>query len=104
MHFLVQKAFTSAINKTYCIKNKQSSPAHIFILFLPIYILLCFICIFLHCPLSGPVMIYISLLIISCIIKYVTNKRTLITTVYEMCYINKLALPYLDALASVHSL
>ncbi len=32
---------------------------------------------FLHCPLSGPVLIYISLLIISCIIEYVTNKRTL---------------------------
>ncbi len=27
--------------------------------------------------LSGPVLIYISLLIISCIIEYVTNKRTL---------------------------
>ncbi len=32
---------------------------------------------FLHCPVSGPVLIYISLLIISCIIEYVTNKRTL---------------------------
>ncbi len=31
----------------------------------------------LHCPLSVPVLIYISLLIISCIIEYVTNKRTL---------------------------
>ncbi len=37
--------------------------------------MLCFI--FLHCPLSEPVLIYISLLIISCIIEYVTNKRTL---------------------------
>ncbi len=37
--------------------------------------MLCFI--FLHCPLSGPVLIYISLLIISCIIEYVTNKRPL---------------------------
>ncbi len=37
--------------------------------------MLCFI--FLHCPLSGPILIYISLLIISCIIEYVTNKRTL---------------------------
>ncbi len=33
--------------------------------------------IFLHCPLSGPVLIDFSLLIISCIIEYVTNKRTL---------------------------
>ncbi len=49
----------------------------IFILFLPIfiYILLCFI--FLHCPLSGPVLICIWLLMISCIIEYVMNKRTL---------------------------
>ncbi len=55
----------------------------IFILFLTIfiYILLCYVSflflIFLHCPFSGPVLIYISLLIISCIIEYVTNKRTL---------------------------
>ncbi len=31
----------------------------------------------LHCPLSGPDLIYISLRIIFCIIEYVTNKRTL---------------------------
>ncbi len=30
---------------------------------------------FLHCPLSGPVLTYISLLIIPCMIVYVTNKR-----------------------------
>ncbi len=50
-----------------------------FILFLPIfiYIFSCVMFHFLHCPLSGPVLIYISLLIISCIIEYVTNKRTL---------------------------
>ncbi len=39
---------------------------------------------FLHCPLSGPVMIYISLLIISCIIEYVMNKRTL--NLVLVCY------------------
>ncbi len=33
----------------------------------------------LHCPLSGPDLIYISLLIIPCIIYYVTNKETLNT-------------------------
>ncbi len=33
--------------------------------------------ILLHCPLSGPDLIYISLLIIPCIIYYVTNKETL---------------------------
>ncbi len=52
-----------------------------FILFLPIFIytLLCyvssFILFFLHCPLSGPVLTYISLLIIPCMIVYVTNKQ-----------------------------
>ncbi len=30
---------------------------------------------FLHCPLSGPVLTYISLLIIPCMIVYVTNKQ-----------------------------
>ncbi len=39
-----------------------------------------FICILLHCPLSGPDLIYISLLIIPCIIYYVTNKETLTLT------------------------
>ncbi len=57
----------------------------IFILFLPIFIdmLLCYVSsfififyfyFFLHCPLSGPVLTYISLLIIPCMIVYVTNK------------------------------
>ncbi len=50
--------------------------------FLTIYMLLCcvtFISFFilLHCPLSGPDLMYISLLIIPCIIYYVTNKETL---------------------------
>ncbi len=31
--------------------------------------------IFLHCPLSGPVLTYISLLIIPCMIVYVTNNK-----------------------------
>ncbi len=51
---------------------------YLYFIFTYIYIcslVLCFI--FLHCPLSRPVLIYISLLIISCIIEYVTNKRTL---------------------------
>ncbi len=34
-----------------------------------------FIFIFLHCPLSGPVLTYISLLIVPCMIVYVTNKQ-----------------------------
>ncbi len=49
--------------------------------FFTIYMLLCcyfyIIFILLHCPLSGPDLIYISLLIIPCIIYYVTNKETL---------------------------
>ncbi len=61
--------------------------------FLPIYIYSCvvlllynlililFLILFyfysLHCPLSGPDLTYISLLIIPCIIYHVTNKETL---------------------------
>ncbi len=49
-----------------------------YFIFTYIYIYSLVLClIFLHCPLSGPVLIYISLLIISCIIEYVTNTRTL---------------------------
>ncbi len=59
--------------------SPQYTVLHIlFLIFTYIYIyslVLCFI--FLHCPLSGPVLIYISLLIISCIIEYVMNKRNL---------------------------
>ncbi len=53
-------------------------PSYFYFICTYIYIyslVLCFI--FLHCPLSGPVLTYISLLIISCIIEYVTNKITL---------------------------
>ncbi len=49
--------------------------------FLPIYIYIyifsCVVLHILHCPLSGPDQIHISLLIIFCIIEYVTNKKTL---------------------------
>ncbi len=55
--------------------------------FFTIYICSCvvtflyfYICIILHCPLSGPDLIYISFLIIPCIIYYVTNKETLTLT------------------------
>ncbi len=51
---------------------------YFYFIFTYIYIYSLVLCLtFLHCPLSGPVLIYISLLIISCIIEYVTNKRTL---------------------------
>ncbi len=41
------------------------------------YIFSCVVLRILHCPLSRPDLIYISLWIICCIIEYVTNKRTL---------------------------
>ncbi len=49
---------------------------HIYALVL-CYFYIIFIVILLHCPLSGPDLIYISLLTIPCIIYYVTNKETL---------------------------
>ncbi len=56
----------------------------LFLFFTYIYMLLCgvtFINLYsLHCPLSGLDLIYISLLIIPCIIYYVTNKETLTLT------------------------
>ncbi len=53
------------------------SHIHIYI-YIYIYILSCYVSlffIFLHCPLSGPVLTYISLLIIPCMIVYVTNNK-----------------------------
>ncbi len=52
----------------------------LFYLYLYLYIFSCvsfLFSFFLHGPLSGPVLIYISPLIIPCIIEYVTNKRNL---------------------------
>ncbi len=43
----------------------------------------------LHCPLSGPDLINISLLIIPCIIYYVTNKETLTFTVINAFCVNE---------------
>ncbi len=53
-----------------------------FYLYIYIYICSCVVLLLynfysLHCPLSGPDLIYISLLIIPCIIYHVTNKETL---------------------------
>ncbi len=42
----------------------------------------------LHCPLSGPDLIYISLLNIPCIIYHVTNKETLTFTVINIFCVN----------------
>ncbi len=49
----------------------------ILILFLFYFIFILFYFYSLHCPLSGPDLTYISLLIIPCIIYHVTNKETL---------------------------
>ncbi len=54
----------------------------LYFFFLPIYICSCVVLLLynfysLHCPLSGPDLIYISLLIIPCIMYHVTNKETL---------------------------
>ncbi len=47
-------------------------------LILTLFFILFFIFFYsLHCPLSGPDLTYISLLIIPCIIYHVTNKETL---------------------------
>ncbi len=43
----------------------------------------------LHCPLSAPDLIYISLLIIPCIIYHVTNKETLTFTVINSFCVNE---------------
>ncbi len=61
--------------------------------FLPIYICSCVVLLLynfysLHCPLSGPDLIYISLLIIPCIIYHVTNKETLTFTVINAFCVN----------------
>ncbi len=62
----------------------------LYFFFLPIYICSCVVYNFysLHCPLSGPDLIYISLLIIPCIIYYVTNKDTLTFTVINAFCVN----------------
>ncbi len=47
----------------------------IFIFYFIIIIIIIIIIIFLHFPLRGPVLTYISLLIIPCMIVYVTNNK-----------------------------
>ncbi len=70
---------------------------HILLFILPIYIYIyicsCVVLLLynfysLHCPLSGPDLIYISLLIIPCIIYHVTNKETLTFTVINAFCVN----------------
>ncbi len=47
----------------------------VFIFYLYLCLSSCVVLRILHCPLSGPDLAYISLLIIFCIIEYVTNKK-----------------------------
>ncbi len=65
------------------IKSTVYCPAHFILLHILFFLIFfdLYLCIFscvvlhiLHCPLSGPDLIYISLLIMFCIIEYVTNK------------------------------
>ncbi len=67
----------------------------LYFFFVPIYIYICSCVVLLlynfyslHCPLSGPDLIYISLLIIPCIIYHVTNKETLTFTVINAFCVN----------------
>ncbi len=71
----------------YIIISPQYTVLHILLFIFSYYyynFFFTYICIYsrvvlhiLHCPLSGPDLIYISLLIILCIIEYMTNKKTL---------------------------
>ncbi len=65
----------------------------LYFFFLPIYICSCVVLLLynlysLHCPLSRPDLIYISVLIIPCIIYHVTNKETLTFTVINAFCVN----------------
>ncbi len=65
----------------------------LFLFFTYIYICSCVVLLLynfysLHCPLSGPDLIYISLLIIPCIIYHVSNKETLTFTVINAFCVN----------------
>ncbi len=66
----------------------------LFISFFYLYICSCVVLLLynfysLHCPLSGPDLIYISLLIIPFIIYHVTNKETLTFTVINAFCVNE---------------
>ncbi len=77
---------TSLLILFYYLLSPQYTVLHILFyctlnIILPYLFFQLYLCIFscvvlhiLHCPLSGPDLIYISLLIIFCIIEYVTNK------------------------------
>ncbi len=73
-YYLLSPQYTVLHNLFYC----TFYPLFFRIIFnLYLYISSCVVLHILHCPLSGPDPIHISLLIIFCIIEHVTNKQTL---------------------------
>ncbi len=70
------------------------------------YFYIIFIFIILHCPLSRPDLIYISLLIIPCIIYYMTNKETL--KYISLCGMNVYStlykFPFLNGISEINQL
>ncbi len=70
-------SFFSSLFKIYIYILSSTFYSLVFLIicfyFLPIFMFI----LILHCPLSGPDLTYISLLIIFCIIEYVTNKKNL---------------------------
>ncbi len=92
---------TDMLYLTHLVFAHLTCLAHLFILlhillfisFCYLYICSCVVLLLynfysLHCPLSGPDLIYISLLIIPCIIYHVTNKETLTFTVINAFCVN----------------
>ncbi len=77
-------SFCSEYSRRGYILSPQYTVLHILLImlfggffYLCLYIFSCVVLQILHWPLSGPDLIYISLLTIFCIIEYVTNKTTL---------------------------
>ncbi len=73
-------SYTSCFCTSYLSCTSCFTHFTLYFFFLPIYICSCVVLLLynlysLHCPLSGPDLIYISLLIIPCIIYHVTNKE-----------------------------
>ncbi len=67
----------------------------------PAHFILLHIFNFLHCPLSGPDLTYISLLIIFCIIEYVTNKT--LNWINVWCGLNHISIKHNSIYFSFYS-
>ncbi len=96
LHILLVFAHLTCFCTSYLSCTFLYSITHFTLLFFTyIYIYICSCVVLLlynfyslHCPLSGPDLIYISLLIIPCIIYHVTNKETLTFTVINAFCVN----------------